>query len=156
MASIKEALNTAGTLTCTLASLASASARGSTAIDNSSGLYLDAGVMVKIKTGASGVSASGFVSVYAYGTVDGGTTYTDGFAGTDGAFTVSAVKLIGTFPAIANATTYTSQVMSVAAAFGGILPAKWGIVVQNNSGGAFDSTEGNHAKLYQELYATAA
>lgn len=156
MSSVKEAFNTAGTFTCTLASLADGSARGSTAVDNSSGLYLDAGVVVQVKTGASGVSSTGFITVYAYGSVDGGTTYTDGFGGTDGAATPSAMKLIGSFPAVANATTYVGQVMSVAAAFGGILPSHWGIVIENNSGAALDSTEGNHAKQYQELYSTVA
>jgi len=38
MASIKQALNTAGTATITLASLANGSGRASTAIDNTSGL----------------------------------------------------------------------------------------------------------------------
>lgn len=156
MASVKLAFNTAGTFTCTLASLASGSARGSTAVDNSSGLYIDALVTIKYKTGASGTSSTGYVAVYAYGTTDGGTTYTDGFAGTDGAFTVSAARLIGTFPAVANATTYTSQQMSVAQAFGGVLPAKWGIVISNQTGSAADATEGSHAKQYQEVYATVA
>ena len=157
MANIKEATNTAATFTCTLASLANSTAgvgRQSTVIDNSTNLFTNALVMVKVKTGASGVSATGFISVYAFGTVDGGTTYTDGAGASDAGITVSAMRLIGTFPAVANATTYTSQLMSVESAFSGVLPAKWGIVVVNSSGSALDGTEGNHAKLYQELYAT--
>ena len=156
MASIKEGFNTAATFTCTLASLTNTSARQSTVIDNSSGLYLDALVQIKIKTGASSTSASGSIAVYAFGTVDGGTTYTDGAGASDAAVTPLAMHLIGIFPAVANATTYISQVMSVAAGFGGVLPTKWGIAVQNNSGGTLDSTEGNHAKLYQEVYSTVA
>lgn len=112
--------------------------------------------MIKVKTGASGVSATGYIDVYAIGTVDGGTTYTDGAGASDAGLTVVAARKLGSFPAVANATTYTSQVMSVAQAFGGVLPAKWGIVVVNVSGAALDATEGNHAKLYQEVYATVA
>ena len=159
MASVKQAFNTAATFTCTLASLASSTAgvgRQSTVIDNSTNLFDDALVTIKVKTGATGVSATGFIAVYAFGTTDGGTTYTDSAGATDAALTVSASRLIGTFPAIANATTYVSQQMSVAAAFGGILPAKWGIVVVNSSGAALDATEGNHAKQYQEVYFTVA
>lgn len=157
MATIKETFNTAGTFTCTLASLANSTAgvgRQSTVIDNSSGLYLDALVTVKIKTNAAGTSATGFISVYAFGTTDGGTTYTDNAGAADAGLTISAARMIGAFPAVANATTYVSQQMSVAQAFGGILPAKWGIVVVNSSGAALDATEGSHAKQYQEVYAT--
>ncbi len=39
--------------------------------------------------------------------------------------------------------------MSVAAAFGGMMPAFWGIVIENKSGGALDGTEANHKKLWQ-------
>ncbi len=49
--------------------LANGAAR-SNAIDNSSNLFLDALVMLKTKTGASGVLASGTILIYAWGTVD--------------------------------------------------------------------------------------
>jgi hypothetical protein len=46
--------------------------------------------------------------------------------------------------------------MSVAAAFGGVLPERWGIIVENKTGGALDSTEGNHAKLWQGVLGQSA
>lgn len=156
MASIKEAVNTAGTFTITLASLTNGSARQSTAIDNSSGLYEDAEVTVKIKTNAAGTSATGSIEVYAIGTVDGGTTYTDGGGASDAAITINAARLIGTFPAVANATTYIGGPYSVAKAFDGWLPTSWAIAVKNNSGATLDSTGGNHAAKYQEFYHTVA
>lgn len=140
------------TLTCTLASLANNGARGSTAVDNTSNLYSDVLLLLKIKSGASGVTSTGYVNVYAYGTVDGGTTYSEGFAGSDAGITLTSppnVRLIGVIAMVATSTTYYSPVMSVASAFGGVMPDHWGIIVENKSGGAFDSTEGNHAKLYQ-------
>jgi hypothetical protein len=136
-------------ITVTLASLAFPNARSSAAIDNTSNLYLDALVQIKVKTG-SGVSANGYVNVYAYGTADGGTSYPDG-AGTDAAVTLNVArqKLLGSIPAAASATTYISEPMSVAAAFGGVLPDHWGIIIENETGAALDATEGNHAKFYQ-------
>lgn len=157
MADIKRKFGTNGqTFTITLASLANDAARQSTVIDNSTNLYLDALVMLKLKSGASSVSSNGTVLCYAFGTVDGGTTYTETAGASDAAITLvvpTALKFVGATPMVANATTYIAGPWSVAAAFGGVLPEKWGIVVLNLSGAALDSTEGNHAKLYQGVYA---
>ena len=155
MASIKEAFNTAASLTITLNSLASGSGRQSTIIDNSGGLYLDAAVMVKTKT-SSGVAATGTVTVYALGTVDGGNTYTDNAGASDAALTVINARPIGVFAATSSGQTYYGGPYSVAAAFGGILPSRWGIAVVNNTGAALDASSSNHSALYQELYATVA
>jgi hypothetical protein len=143
-------------ITCTLASLTTSSARASTAVDNTSNLFLDALVQLAIKSGASGVVAAGYVNIYAYATADGGTTYAEGATGTDAGITLTVppnARLIGTLNVVANATTYKSEPMSVAAAFGGILPDHWGIIVENKTGGTLDSTEGNHLKIYQGLQA---
>lgn len=142
-------------ITCTLASLASTSSRASTALDNSSNVYQDALVFLQVKSGASGVSTTGTVAVYAYGTSNGGTTYTENATGTDAGITLTSppnARLIGIINVVANATTYYGGPFSVASAFGGILPQKWGIIVQNNSGAALDSTEGNHAKFFQGVF----
>jgi hypothetical protein len=147
-------------ITLSLASLANGSARASTVVDNTSNLFLDALVQLKIKSGGSGTGATGYVNVYAYGSADSaGIAYPEGITGSDAAATLTSptnLRLIGVINIVANATTYVSEPMSVAAAFGGVLPDHWGIVVQNNSGGALDSTEGNHAKVYQGVYAQAS
>ncbi len=141
-------------ITCTLASLTTTSIRQSTAIDNTSNTFVDSIAMVAVKTGASGTSATGYVDVYAYGTANGGTNYSGGCTGSDAAFTMSLASLfkLGRLPTIANATTYTGGPWSVASAFGGSLPDHWGIVVDNESGGTLDTTEGNHLKVYQGVY----
>jgi hypothetical protein len=157
MAEIKALYGTAGQLlTCQLApggvGLVNNGQRSSAAIDNTSNLFLDALVQLKIKSG-SGVSATGYVDVYAYGSTDGGTTYPEG-TGTDAGVTLTSppnLTRIGRMSVVANTTTYISEPMSVAAAFGGILPAFWGIVIENKSGAALDTTESNHAKLYQGI-----
>lgn len=153
---IKSQYGTSGqTITCSLASLTNNSVRSGLAVDNSVNLFLDALVVLKIKTGAAGTLATGFANVYAYATVDGGTTYPEG-TGTDVGVTLvvpTNLKLIGVINLVAVATTYISEPMSVAAAFGGVLPDHWGIVVENKSGGTWDTTEGNFAKLYQGVSA---
>lgn len=133
-------------ITCTITSLANAGQRQSTVIDNSTNLYLDALVQVKIKTNAAGTSSTGTVNVYAYGSVDGGTTYGDTVTGTDGSVTLTSppnLRLVGVINAVANATTYVSPLMSIASAFGGTLPQKWGICVENKTGATLDASVGS-------------
>lgn len=139
-------------ITVTLASLANNGAREATAIDNTSNLFLDALVAGKIKSNAAGTSATGTVNVYTYGTADGGTTYSDGASGSDAGITLTSppnVRLIGVINVVANGTTYKFGPFSVAAAFGGVLPDHWGLIFENKTGAALDSTGGNHAVFYQ-------
>lgn len=140
------------TITCTLASLASGSARASTAVDNTTNLDLDAHVFIGIKTGT--ISGTAYVNVYAYGTADGGTTYTESATGSDAALTLVSptnLRFLGVVNTPSSTTTYYAGPFSVAACFGGILPEKWGIVIENKTGGALDSTEGNHKKIYARV-----
>ena len=153
MASIKNAFNTAGTATITIASLSNGSGRASTAIDNTSGLYLSADVRVKIKTNAAGTSSTGYVSVYLIRSEDG-TNYDDAFGGTDAAYTPSNALLLGTINAVANATTYVKTFDT--AELGLSLPAKWAIGIVNSTGAALDSTAGNHSLTYREKFLTVA
>ena len=158
MATINELLNNNNSLTITLASLANTSARQSTAVDNTSNQDLDAGVMVKVKTGAASTSATGVLNVYAFGSADGGTTYSEGAGATDAAITLTSppnVRMIGRINAVANATTYIGGPWSVASAFG-YLPGKWGIIVENQTGATLDATAGNFAAFYERIRGTQA
>jgi hypothetical protein len=138
------------TITCTLASLGNGSARGAAAVDNSTNVFEDAMVQLTLKSGASGTTATGIVNIYATGTSDGGTTYGEG-AGSDAAVTLTAppnAKLIGTINVVANATIYKSTLFSVAAAFGGFLPQKWALIIENKTGGSLDATAGSFTLQY--------
>ncbi len=146
-------------ITITLASLAAAAARESTALDNTADLALDVLVALKVKlqTGTAGDFKS--VNVYVYGTVDGGTTYPDAVTGTDAAITLDSppnLRLLGVISAPTSAGTFKGGPWSVAAAFGGNIPAKWGIVVENRTNIAFDATESNHVKKFQEIQSQSA
>lgn len=132
-------------ITCGFTGLANTSLRQSTSIDNTTNLFLDALVGITVKTASSGVSATGTVNVYVYGTSNG-TSFTDGVSGSDGTFTPTSptnLKLVGVVNTVANATTYVGGPFSVAVAFGGILPASWGIVVENKTGAALDASVGS-------------
>jgi hypothetical protein len=154
---IKIAYGTQGVaITISLNSLGNTSEQQSTAVDNTSNLYLDALVQFKIKTGASGTSATGVVRIYFYATSDNGTDYTDGATGSDGSFTPTSpanARVAYSLNCVANATTYTSDPISVAAAYGGVLPAKWGIIIENQSGHALDASAGGSA-WYQGIQQT--
>jgi hypothetical protein len=108
---------------------------------------------VKIKTGASGVSATGTVNVYLIGSADG-TNYDDGFGGTDAAYTPVNAKSIGYLTANANATTYQKTINLED--LGVELPEKFAIGIYNNTGAAFDSTAGNLAVIVVRNYKTVA
>lgn len=143
-------------ITLTMASLANNGAQASAAVDNSSDLFLDALVDFKIKTGASSTAATGTVNIYGYGCADGGTIYSDGATGGTAAITLTSppnARLIGVINAVANATTYYAGPWSVAAAFGGILPQKWGVILENKCGSTLDGTAANHGAWYQGVYA---
>jgi hypothetical protein len=160
MASIKTEYGTSTALTMTLASLGSHATDGweSAVVDNTSDKFIDALVQVKVKTSASALADDKAVYVYAYGSEDG-STYTDPATGSSAAISLAVptnMRLIGVIPCPAVSTTYESQPMSVAAAFGGILPRKWGIVVRNYTGQALDSTEGSHSYKYSGVYYTSA
>ena len=143
------------TITITITSLTNTSLRQSTVVDNSSNLFLDALVMCKVKSAAASTSATGYVAIYGYGTADGGTTYDGGATGTDGAYTVDVTPpnlvLIGILNLNANSTT-VQRTFSVATAFGGQLPQKWGIIVQNVTAATLDASVGSC--WYQGVNAT--
>lgn len=151
MANIKQAFNTAGTATITLASLANGSGRASTAIDNSSGLYISADVRVKVKTGTA--AATGYCSVYLIRSEDG-TNYDDSFAGSDAAYTPVNALLLGTINTPASTTTYVKTFDT--AELGLSLPAKWAIGIVNSSGGTVSATAGDHSVTYREKFLTVA
>lgn len=133
-------------ITCTVTSLANGGARASSAIDNSANLYFDELVFVKIKSNAAGTSATGTVNVYAYATADGGTTYTESATGSDAGITLTSppnARLIGVINVVANSLTYNAGPFSVAAAFGGVLPDHWGIIIENKTGAALDASIGS-------------
>lgn len=163
MADVKTAYGTAGvTITCTLTSLADSSTAGreSAVVDNTTDKFLDALVFGKIRPQNSGtISSPSAVFVWAYANIDAGATYPDTVTGADAAITMNnptQLKLLGTIYVTTINVQYKGGPWSVAALYGGRMPARWGIVVQNDCGTAFSATAGDHQFYYQGIYATAS
>ena len=144
----------AASVTITLTSLADGGYRESTAVDNTTNKYLDALVGGKVQIGAP--SADGTIEFYAYGTYDG-TEYTAGLTGSDGTITwgttgstgldgANNLPLLGVISVDATDDNDDARwgPFSVAAAFGGVLPSKWGIVVRNRTGASLHATGTNN------------
>lgn len=144
----------AASVTITLTSLADAGFRESTAVDNSSSKYMDALVGGKIQIGAP--SADGTIAIYAYGSYDG-TEYTAGLTGSDGTVTwgttgstgldgANNLPLLGVISVDATDDNDDARwgPFSVAQAFGGVLPTKWGIVIKNSTGASLHATGTNN------------
>lgn len=161
MASIKVAYGTSTALTISLGSLASSATAGreSTSVDNTANLYLDVLVQAKIVLQAGSPANDKAVYIYAYGSEDG-SQYTDNATGSDANITLrspSNIVIVGVIPCPdSGALTYRSQPMSIAAAFGGYLPRKWGIVIRNFTGVTFNATGGNHTVTYTGITLTSA
>ncbi len=164
MASRKLAYANSAAITITLASLGSAAWRESTAIDNGTNLYLDAFVGGRVQIGA--VGADGVLEFYAYGSWDG-TLFTAGLSGSDAAITWGTTGGVDSFNdliplGVANFDTTDDNddveygPFSIAAAFGGRLPPKWGIVVRNPGATALHATGTNNAMAYRGVYETIA
>jgi len=164
MADVKLAYPAASDLTITLASLASDTSlltgRESATIDNSSNLYLDYLVSGKVTTGTT-PTASRAIEVWAVGSWDG-TTWPDVFDGTESAETITSADIkasVCRFVA-SMATSSTSNVtyhfgpVSLAAAFGGVLPPKVVLFVTHSTAVALNSTSGNHQVRVQPVYQT--
>lgn len=155
-------------ITCGLDGLDTQTAQQSTVVDNTTNRYLDALVQLVLQT-TSGTLATvaPCVYVYAYAWSEGqGSHYTDNCTGSDGSFALpgnnervslpSNLKTVQAIPYnVAANTVMYSQSFSIAAAFNGILPPKWGIVVYNRTGLVLSGTLGqqvNNIASYVGVY----
>ena len=119
-------------LTSTVNSLTSGSSVSLGVIDNTTALALDFLVEVSGTSGAS-VSGSQTVDIFAISSVDG-TNYSD--------TNVNNMHKIGYLFFNAGSTTVRSASMSIAQAFGGIVPPKVTIYAINNTGANLGASGG--------------
>lgn len=146
-------------ITITLNSLANTSQRQSAAIDNSTNLYFDALVTITVVAGT--VASSKVVNIYVAGSIDGttwpgeGSGNNDGVTGLDAAITLESptnLRLLGVLNTPTSSETYVSEPLSVASAFYGVLPTKWSIIIDNESGAAFNAS--GCSAHYNGVYST--
>ena len=154
MADIKGKYGSIQTLTCTLTSLANAAARETNTVDNSSDLFLDVLAMVKVKFANTAVGSDRRVYIYAWGIIDASSPeYPDAVTGSDATITLDSptqLNLVGRIEAAQNVTR-KSEPFSIAQAFGGILPVKWGLVILNMSNIALTGTGSDHTVKYHGI-----
>lgn len=160
-ADIKESFQNVQTMTVTnLHSLASSATIGwqSAVVDNSTGLYLDALVMIVIDFPNLAPAGSRIVIVYTYGGIESG-TYTYPASGSEGTITLTDIdnnptvmKRIGTLPYLVQDATEQGGPYNVAAGHGGMMPSYWGAVIMNRSGQTF-AASGNSVK-YRSSFLT--
>lgn len=154
---------TSTAITCTLASLAQGSARQSAYIDNTSNKFLDAIIYLKIKLQNTTPGSDKAIYVWFYGGSEDGALwgYTDNATGSDAALTMrSPSNLRGPFVIVTPDTgglEYKAVIGSVAAFFGGVLPKRWGIVVENKTNVTFSATTNpeDHVKTYTGVYSAS-
>lgn len=147
---VKQSNAASTSLTITATTLANAAARESTAVDNGTNLYLDAIVRVTATVGT--VANPKEVRVYVYGSEDG-SVYEDPATGTDAAITLEdppVTKLARVIPTPTSTKAYEA-LFSVAQCFGGVMPRKWGIIVENQTGAAFTAFSASFTGIYQNV-----
>lgn len=145
--------------TITLTGLAHTAGRECTAIvnDDATGKYTDYQCIVTLRTTTG--THGGALCCYAHMYGGTGTAYDGPVTGTDAAVTINTgMNLAGPF--IINFGTSTTGLMSakktflVSQAFGGEIPAKFGVVIENNTNVALDSTAGNLKVAFVPIYHT--
>jgi hypothetical protein len=162
---IKLAYAGSAALTFVLTSLASdtnlLAGRESTAVSNTTNLYLDYLVGGKITTGTTPTAARR-IEIYVYGSVDDTPTYPDVLDGTDSNETITSadirnacMTLIGVLGTDSTSDrTYWMSARGVAAAFAGAMPKNWGLFIVHNTGVNLNATAGNHVWSQTGVYAT--
>jgi hypothetical protein len=160
MSDVKLAYQAEQTMTVTnLHSLASSATAGwqSAVVDNTSNLFLDALLQVVLDFANTAPANSKAAYVFVYGGLDA--VYSNPASGSEGAITLLDVtanaqnlKIVGMIPYTTQDEVAESSLFSVAAAFGGVLPPKWGVVIINHSGAAL-AASGNTVK-YRGVYST--
>ena len=125
--------------------------RNSTLVDNTTNKFPDYIFAGFITTGTSPTVGT-TIEVWAYGTHDDAYTLPDGITSSDANKTLTSINtknsgLVLLHVITVTATTavkYDISPRSLRAAFGGVLPKKFGIFVVHNTGVALNSSAGNH------------
>jgi hypothetical protein len=164
-ANVKIAYAAAVALTITLASLATSSTflvgRASTALDNTSNLYVDGRITAIVTTGTT-PTVDTEIRLYGYADLTDTPTYPDAITGTDAGKTITNAYILDTGLTLLGATavsatsnvTYPIRCLTVAEAFG-VHPKRVGIFAVHNTAVNLHATGTNHALQYSGAYITS-
>jgi hypothetical protein len=147
MATISMSYSAAKTVTITMNNKAANVWQQSAVVDNTTDLFVDALLGGSIQAGTT-PAVNGQFEIYVYGTFDG-TTYTAGCSGSDAVYTADGeedeLRFLTTITVDATSDQdYVFGPVSVAQAFGGALPSKWGVVFRNNTSVTTNATGTNN------------
>ena len=143
-------------LTITLASLATNSWRESTYVDHASIDAIDYLLGGKITVGTTPTAASA-IELWLYAQINGTPEYTAGATGANAGTTPTGDKSLlipldfVVVPTATSNVAYRFGPYSIAGAFNGVIPARWGLWVLNQSGVNLHATGGNHKITYQAV-----
>lgn len=159
MSTIQTAYAGSAEFVITLASLGNGATRQSTVIDNTTNKYMDYQVGGKITAGTNSAGYTIEVLVFApyndttYPGPLGASDATIAFNTRDEMFESCVLISTLTMDGTVNKVHYLHPI-SVAQAFGGWLPPKFGIVVNNLSNNTLNATGSNHVLSYKPIYST--
>lgn len=145
------------TLSITLDALADDAYRQSLVVENTYKRYFDALVQLQVNVTAGAPAGDKNCLVYAYGGAGGGAPFSGGASGLNEEFgsvvgqLISNCPLLGIVTLDAASEVFTSDVFSIASAFGGVVPDEWGIIVMNQSGQVLAAA--NNKAWYQGILA---
>lgn len=136
MAIVKGLFGALGSLNISLASLANHQAWQSDAVDNSTNMFLDVQLIATIVMPAGTPAGAQVVNLYAFCSIDGN-TFDDPAGSGNAAITLGAIPnmvLVASINIPSGGKTYYRHISSLATKLGGVLPLKWGLVIENQSG----------------------
>lgn len=128
----------------------------SDSINNLEDGFIDSLVQVFVKVTAGAPAGDKNCLVYAYGSSQGGPPFSGGATGQNNSFGGQPGQLIDNCQLIGIVTLdnanelFPSDVFSIAAAFGGVVPEDWGIIVMNQSGRAL--ADNSCIAIYQGVH----
>lgn len=136
----KAAYGTRTALTITLGSLANNTNRESNAVDNTASQAVDALISVTIKTGTSPTAGA---LVYVWVAASDGTDWTGGASGSDSSYSAAGeaqLQPLMVFTVNGTSNQIYKQVSPLAYLFGGTLPAKFTLIIENFSGASLNAS----------------
>lgn len=153
---IFQAFDNSATLTFTLNGLSNGATQYSTSVSSTSTAthFLDAIVVASCFI-ATAPTSDQAVHFYVYGTVDGGTTFTDNVTGTDAALTtgVRNARSLGILAITSPNVVIRGGPWSIAQACGGVLPQRWGVIAVNSTGTYLSNANPNACEVkYQHVW----
>lgn len=132
-----------------LNSLGSGSGMQSAVVDNTTNKFDDA--MLQFASNGTVAGNTSQIDFYVYSAL-GDTAYADGASGSDATFTAANRKnsvYIGSMYLNGTTAVTCTLARTVAQCFGGVMPAKWGLIAVNNSGAALAAS--GHSANYQGI-----